>query len=85
MVRPTAKTAYTKRGLEFLPILKVTSIGYRESLIAYSTVLTPSLSFNTRYCNPAFLRNDNSFKLGTSQDGELMGDVGELLILYSFI
>lgn len=27
------------------------------------------------YCNPAFLRNNNSFKLGTSQDGEIIGDV----------
>jgi hypothetical protein len=27
------------------------------------------------YCNPTFLRNDNSFKLGTSQDGEIIGDV----------
>jgi Beige/BEACH domain len=27
------------------------------------------------YCNPAFLKNTNSFKLGTSQDGELLGDV----------
>ena len=27
------------------------------------------------YCNPAFLKNSNEFKLGTSQDGELLGDV----------
>ena len=27
------------------------------------------------YCNPSFLRNENMFKLGTSQDGEVMGDV----------
>ncbi|KAI2508612.1 Beige/BEACH domain [Fragilaria crotonensis] len=27
------------------------------------------------YCNPAFLKNTNEFKLGTSQDGELLGDV----------
>eukprot|EP00934_Nitzschia_sp_Nitz4_P008655 Nitzschia sp. Nitz4//scaffold12_size214221//49825//58278//NITZ4_001488-RA/size214221-processed-gene-0.150-mRNA-1//-1//CDS//3329534984//8645//frame0 len=27
------------------------------------------------YCNPAFLKNVNKFKLGTSQDGELLGDV----------
>ena len=27
------------------------------------------------YCNPAFLKNNNKFKLGTSQDGELLGDV----------
>lgn len=27
------------------------------------------------YCNPAFLRNTNAFKLGTSQDGEVMNDV----------
>lgn len=27
------------------------------------------------YCNPAFLRNSNQFKLGTSQDGETLGDV----------
>jgi hypothetical protein len=27
------------------------------------------------YCNPAFLRNVNNFKLGTSQDGEVLGDV----------
>jgi len=27
------------------------------------------------YCNPSFLRNTNNFKLGTSQDGEVMGDV----------
>jgi hypothetical protein len=27
------------------------------------------------YSNPAFLRNTNGFKLGTSQDGEVMGDV----------
>jgi hypothetical protein len=27
------------------------------------------------YCNPNFLRNANAFKLGTSQDGELLGDV----------
>lgn len=27
------------------------------------------------YCNPSFLRNANNFKLGTSQDGELLGDV----------
>ena len=27
------------------------------------------------YCNPAFLKNTNNFKLGVSQDGELLGDV----------
>ena len=27
------------------------------------------------YCNPSFLKNDNRFKLGTSQDGDIMGDV----------
>ena len=27
------------------------------------------------YCNPAFLRNSNNFKLGTSQEGDLLGDV----------
>ena len=27
------------------------------------------------YCNPSFLRNVNQFKLGTSQDGEVLGDV----------
>jgi hypothetical protein len=27
------------------------------------------------YCNPAFLRNSNEFKLGTMQDGEVLGDV----------
>ena len=27
------------------------------------------------YCNPAFLKNTNSFKLGTTQDGEVLGDV----------
>jgi len=27
------------------------------------------------YCNPAFLRNANNFKLGTSQDGDVLGDV----------
>ena len=27
------------------------------------------------YCNPAFLRNGNRFKLGTSQDGDVLGDV----------
>ena len=27
------------------------------------------------YSNPAFLRNSNCFKLGTSQDGEVLGDV----------
>ncbi len=27
------------------------------------------------YCNPSFLRNSNQFKLGTSQDGENLGDV----------
>lgn len=27
------------------------------------------------YSNPAFLRNSNEFKLGTSQDGEVLGDV----------
>ena len=27
------------------------------------------------YCNPAFLKNANKFKLGTSQDGEVLGDV----------
>ena len=27
------------------------------------------------YCNPAFLKNSNKFKLGTSQDGEILGDV----------
>ena len=27
------------------------------------------------YSNPAFLRNSNDFKLGTSQDGEILGDV----------
>jgi hypothetical protein len=27
------------------------------------------------YCNPAFLKNTNKFKLGTSQDGEVLGDV----------
>jgi len=27
------------------------------------------------YCHPAFLRNSNQFKLGTSQEGELLGDV----------
>ena len=27
------------------------------------------------YCNPAFLRNTNELKLGTMQDGEVLGDV----------
>jgi hypothetical protein len=27
------------------------------------------------YCNPAFLKNTNKFKLGVSQEGELLGDV----------
>eukprot|EP00536_Pseudo-nitzschia_multiseries_P006757 jgi/Psemu1/193804/e_gw1.147.55.1 len=27
------------------------------------------------YCNPSFLKNSNKFRLGTSQDGELIGDV----------
>jgi len=27
------------------------------------------------YCNPSFLKNSNNFKLGTSQDGEVLGDV----------
>jgi hypothetical protein len=27
------------------------------------------------YCNPSFLRNSNNFKLGTSQEGEVLGDV----------
>ena len=27
------------------------------------------------YCNPAFLRNTNGFILGSSQDGEVLGDV----------
>lgn len=27
------------------------------------------------YCNPSFLKNLNQFKLGTSQDGECLGDV----------
>ncbi|VEU43883.1 unnamed protein product [Pseudo-nitzschia multistriata] len=27
------------------------------------------------YCNPSFLKNTNKFRLGTSQDGELIGDV----------
>ena len=27
------------------------------------------------YCNPSFLRNENNFLLGTSQDGEKLGDV----------
>lgn len=27
------------------------------------------------YCNPAFLKNTNKFKLGTSQDGEVLGEV----------
>ena len=27
------------------------------------------------YCNPSFLRNSNDFKLGTSQEGEKLGDV----------
>lgn len=27
------------------------------------------------YCNPAFLKNTNNFKLGTSQEGEILGDV----------
>jgi hypothetical protein len=27
------------------------------------------------YCNPSFLKNTNGFKLGTSQDGESLGDV----------
>ena len=27
------------------------------------------------YCNPMFLRNRNKFKLGTSQDGDVIGDV----------
>lgn len=27
------------------------------------------------YCNPSFLKNINGFKLGTSQDGEVLGDV----------
>mmetsp|Transcript_2502 Transcript_2502/g.5943 ORF Transcript_2502/g.5943 Transcript_2502/m.5943 type:complete len:2797 (-) Transcript_2502:151-8541(-) len=27
------------------------------------------------YCNPGFLKNGNKFKLGTSQDGEVLGDV----------
>jgi hypothetical protein len=27
------------------------------------------------YCNPSFLRNTNGFKFGTSQDGDVIGDV----------
>eukprot|EP00797_Seminavis_robusta_P003846 Sro1247_g255870.1 Lipopolysaccharide-responsive and beige-like anchor protein (891) ;mRNA; r:6386-9058 len=27
------------------------------------------------YCNPSFLKNSNKFKLGTSQDGDVLGDV----------
>eukprot|EP00529_Nitzschia_sp_RCC80_P009051 CAMPEP_0113450404 /NCGR_PEP_ID=MMETSP0014_2-20120614/5812_1 /TAXON_ID=2857 /ORGANISM="Nitzschia sp." /LENGTH=2495 /DNA_ID=CAMNT_0000341741 /DNA_START=29 /DNA_END=7516 /DNA_ORIENTATION=- /assembly_acc=CAM_ASM_000159 len=27
------------------------------------------------YCNPTFLKNTNKFKLGTSQDGDVLGDV----------
>uniref|UniRef100_A0A7S1Z0T9 BEACH domain-containing protein n=1 Tax=Ditylum brightwellii TaxID=49249 RepID=A0A7S1Z0T9_9STRA len=27
------------------------------------------------YCNPAFLKNSNNFNLGTSQEGEVLGDV----------
>jgi hypothetical protein len=27
------------------------------------------------YCNPTFLKNANGFKLGTSQDGDVLGDV----------
>lgn len=27
------------------------------------------------YCNPTFLKNVNAFKLGTSQDGDVLGDV----------
>ncbi|KAL3924923.1 MAG: hypothetical protein SGILL_000744 [Bacillariaceae sp.] len=27
------------------------------------------------YCNPSFLKNSNNFKLGTSQDGDVLGDV----------
>jgi len=27
------------------------------------------------YCNPAFLKNTNNFKLGTTQDGDVLGDV----------
>jgi hypothetical protein len=27
------------------------------------------------YCNPSFLKNANNFKLGTSQDGDVLGDV----------
>ncbi len=27
------------------------------------------------YCNPSFLKNENNFKMGTSQDGEVIGDV----------
>ena len=27
------------------------------------------------YCNPTFLKNVNNFKLGTSQDGDVLGDV----------
>ena len=27
------------------------------------------------YCNPDFLRNVNKFRLGTSQEGEVVGDV----------
>ncbi|KAL3919245.1 MAG: hypothetical protein SGILL_003850 [Bacillariaceae sp.] len=27
------------------------------------------------YCNPSFLKNSNNFKLGTSQDGDVIGDV----------
>ena len=27
------------------------------------------------YCNPAFLRNTNGIILGSSQDGEVLGDV----------
>jgi hypothetical protein len=27
------------------------------------------------YCNPSFLKNGNAFKLGTSQEGEVLGDV----------
>jgi len=27
------------------------------------------------YCNPSFLKNTNKFRLGTSQDGEMIGDV----------
>ncbi|KAG7359446.1 Beige/BEACH domain containing protein [Nitzschia inconspicua] len=27
------------------------------------------------YCNPAFLKNTNKFKLGTSQEGDVLGDV----------